>query len=318
VTSDIALEPAARAFADGVAGAPHPFDLGPLEGRRVVDALQSAVSARPEIDAQDVTIHGGPSGRVSLRILRPRSATAPFAVIMYMHGGGWVFGNAHTHDRLLRELVERTGAAVVFTNYSPAPEARYPVAIEEAYAALEWVARDGPREELDGTRIAVAGDGAGGNLAAALTMLAKQRSGPALAAQALLYPVTDAAFDTPSYLAFAERHHLRRDTMRWYWDQYAPHAAAREQITASPMRATPAELAGLPAALVITAEADVLRDEGEAYARKLRSAGVDVAATRYLGVVHDFLVLDALRTTHAAHAALAQTGAYLRKALMET
>ena len=314
--TNIVLEPAAQAFADAMADPPYPRELGPLEGRRAADALQSATAPRPDAEFEDVTIAGGPAGRVSIRIVRPPAATGSLPAIVYAHGGGWVFGNAATHDRLIREFAVRTGAAVVFVNYSLAPEAPYPTAIEELYAALEWIVNHGSRARLDGARIAVAGDSAGGNLAAAVTLMAKRRSGPTLAAQALLYPVMNAAFDTPSYLAFAEGYHLRRDTMQWYWEQYAPRAACREEITASPLRATTDELAGLPRALVVTAEADVLRDEGESYAHKLLRAGVNVSATRYLGVVHDFMVVDALRATNAADAALAQAGDHLRAALL--
>ena len=236
-------------------------------------------------------------------------------MILYTHGAGWVFGNAHTHDRLIRELTTGTGAAVVFTNYSLSPEARYPTAIEEIYVALTWVVEHGSEHDLDGSRIVVAGDSVGGNMTAAITLMAKQRSGPELAAQVLFYPVTDASFDTDSYHQFAEGYFLRRDAMEWFWAQYTTDETQRNEITASPLRATSDDLAGLPAALVITGEADVLRDEGEAYGRKLREAGVDVTATRYEGIVHDFVMLNALRNTNAADSAIAQAVSYIRKAL---
>jgi acetyl esterase len=261
------------------------------------------------------TIPGGPSGAVSIRILRPKGATGSLPVILYTHGAGWVFGNAHTHDRLVRELAAGVEAAVVFTNYSLSPEARYPTAIEEIYAVLEWIAEHGAQKQLDGSRIVVAGDSVGGNMTAAITLMAKQRSGPKLAAQVLFYPVTDASFDTGSYDEFSEGYFLRRDAMQWFWDQYTTDAKERAEVTASPLRATTDELSGLPKALVITGEADVLRDEGEAYGRKLREAGVDVAATRYEGIIHDFVMLNALRGTNAAGAAIAQATEYIRRAL---
>jgi acetyl esterase len=236
-------------------------------------------------------------------------------VILYIHGAGWVFGNNHTHDRLIRELAVGTGAAVVFPNYSLSPEARYPVAIEESYRVLTWVAEHGTDNGLDPDRIAVAGDSVGGNMTAALTLLAKQRSGPQIATQVLFYPVTDANFDTDSYKQFAEGYFLRRDAMQWFWDQYTTDPDQRDEITASPLRATIEQLTGLPKALVITAEADVLRDEGEAYAAKLRAAGVDVTATRYTGIIHDFVMLNALRDTNAAQAAITQAVNFLRAAL---
>ena len=311
----VVLEPAAQEFAEATASPPYLFDLGPTEGRKTVDQVQSGQIAKPEVDVQDSTIPGGPSGAVSIRIMRPKGSSGQLPVILYTHGAGWVFGNAHTHDRLIRELTTGTGAAVVFTNYSLSPEARYPTAIEEIYAALTWVAEHGPAQDLDGSRIVVAGDSVGGNMTAAITLMAKQRSGPKLAAQVLFYPVTDASFDTDSYHQFAEGYFLRRDAMEWFWDQYTTDEHQRNEITASPLRATSDDLAGLPKALVITGEADVLRDEGEAYGRKLREAGVDVTATRYEGIVHDFVMLNALRSTNAADAAIAQAITYIRTAL---
>ena len=314
-TTTIVLEPAAQEFAAATADPPYLFDLGPVEGRKTVDEVQSGEVEKPDVEITDTTIPGGPSGAVSIRILRPKGAQGQLPVILYAHGGGWVVGNSHTHDRLVRELAVGTGAAVVFPDYSPSPEARYPTAIEEIYSVLEWVAEHGAEQDLDGARIAVAGDSVGGNMTAALTLMAKQRSGPDLRAQVLFYPVTDASFDTGSYHEFAEGYFLRRDMMEWFWDQYTTDEDERAEITASPLRATTNDLAGLPRALVITGEADVLRDEGEAYASKLREAGVEVTATRYEGIIHDFVMLNALRGTNAAGAAIAQAIEYIRRAL---
>jgi acetyl esterase len=314
-TTQFVLEPAAQEFAEATANPPYLFDLGPVEGRKVVDKVQSGEIEKPDVEIYDTTIPGGPSGEVSIRILRPRGVTGALPVILYSHGAGWVFGNAHTHDRLIRELAAGSGAAVVFTNYSLSPEARYPTALEEIYDALNWVAHHGQQNGLDGARIAVAGDSVGGNMSAAITFMTKQRSGPKIAAQVLFYPVTDATFDTDSYHQFATGYFLRRDAMQWFWDQYTTDEYRRTEITASPLRASTEQLAGLPNALVITAEADVLRDEGEAYSRKLREAGVDVSATRYEGIIHDFVMLNALRDTNAARAAIDQATSYLRDAL---
>lgn len=236
-------------------------------------------------------------------------------MILYIHGAGWVFGNAHTHDRLVRELAVGVGAAVVFPEYDLSPEARYPVAIEQNYAVARWIVTEGAAKGLDATRIAVAGDSVGGNMSAALTLMAKERGDVPLVQQVLFYPVTDAAFDTPSYGQFAEGYFLRRDAMQWFWDQYTADEKQRDEITASPLRASVEQLRDLPPALVITAEADVLRDEGEAYANKLRQAGVPVTAVRYQGIIHDFVMLDALRETHAAEAAINQAISTLRTAL---
>ena len=318
MTTKPVLEPAAQEFADATADPPYLFDLGPEKGRETVDEVQSGEIARPDVDITDITVPGGPSGAVSVRILRPRGATGPLPVIVYLHGAGWVFGNAHTHDRLIRELADGANAAVVFPNYSLSPEAKYPTAIEESYATVTWIAKHGAEQNLDPTRIAIAGDSVGGNMSAALTLLAKQRGDVSFVQQVLFYPVTDANFDTDSYHQFAEGYFLRRDAMEWFWDQYTTDPAQRAEITASPLRASLDELAGLPPALVITGEADVLRDEGEAYASKLRAAGVPVDAVRYQGIIHDFVMLNALRDTHAANAAIALAIATLRAALHPT
>jgi len=309
------LEPAAAEFAAATANPPYLFDLGPTEGRKVVDDVQSGEIAKPAIDEEWITVPGGPTGSVKARIVKPAGATGTLPVVLYIHGAGWVFGNAHTHDRLVRELAVGAGAAVVFPEYDLSPEARYPVAIEQNYAVARWVVTDGAGEGLDAGRIAVAGDSVGGNMAAALTLMAKERGDVPLVQQVLFYPVTDAAFDTGSYHDFATGYFLRRDAMQWFWDQYTTDESQRQQITASPLRATAEQLAGLPPALVITAEADVLRDEGEAYANQLRAAGVPVVATRYQGIIHDFVMLNALRGTNAAGAAIGQAVSTLRAAL---
>ena len=313
--STVVLEPAAQAFAEATAQPPFLFDLGPVEGRKLVDDVQSGDIAKPDVDISDLSVPGGPNGDVAVRIVRPQGAAGVLPVVLYIHGAGWVFGNAHTHDRLVRELAVGANAAVVFPDYRLSPEVRYPSALEESWTVARWIVEHGAAHDLDAERIAVSGDSVGGNMSAALTLLAKERGGLALAAQVLFYPVTDAAFDTGSYREFAEGFFLRRDAMEWFWDQYTTDEAQRAEVTASPLRATTEQLADLPPALVITAEADVLRDEGEAYARKLREAGVDVTATRYEGVIHDFVMLNALRETNAADAAIAQASAYLREAL---
>ncbi|SEG84838.1 Acetyl esterase/lipase [Thermomonospora echinospora] len=309
------LETAAQEFVEATANPPYLFDLGPVEGRKAVEEVQSGEIAKPQIDEEWVTIQGGPTGNVRARIVRPAGATGTLPVIIYIHGAGWVFGNAHTHDRLVRELAVGVNAAVVFPEYDLSPEARYPIAIEQNYAVARWVVGEGANNNLDATRIAVAGDSVGGNMSAALTLMAKERGDVPLVQQVLFYPVTDASFDTDSYHQFAEGYFLRRDGMQWFWDQYTTDETERAHITASPLRATTEQLTGLPPALVITAEADVLRDEGEAYANKLRTAGVPVTAIRYQGIIHDFVMLNTLRGTHAAQAAITQAITTLRTAL---
>ncbi|MBK6010169.1 alpha/beta hydrolase [Streptomyces sp. MBT53] len=309
------LEPAAQAFAEATANPPYLFDLAPAEGRKAVDEVQSGDIAKPAVDEEWITVPGGPTGQVRARVVRPAGATGTLPVIIYIHGAGWVFGNAHTHDRLVRELAVGAHAAVVFPEYDLSPEARYPVAIEQNYTVAQWVVQQGATKDLDATRIAVVGDSVGGNMTAALTLMAKERGDVPLVQQVLFYPVTDANFDTASYHQFAEGYFLRRDGMQWFWDQYTTDETERAQITASPLRATTEQLTGLPPALVITGEADVLRDEGEAYANKLREAGVPVTAVRFQGIIHDFVMLNALRGTQAAEAAITMAVAVLRKAL---
>jgi acetyl esterase/lipase len=311
------LEPAAQEFVEATANPPYLFDLGPAEGRKTVDEVQSGEIEKPAVDEEWITVPGGPTGSVRARLVRPAGVSGTLPVILYIHGAGWVFGNAHTHDRLVRELAVGAGAAVVFPEYDLSPEARYPVAIEQNYAVAQWIVREGAAKELDATRLAVVGDSVGGNMSAALTLMAKERGDVPLVQQVLFYPVTDARFDTASYDQFAEGYFLRRDGMRWFWDQYTTDEAERARITASPLRATTEQLTGLPPALVITGEADVLRDEGEAYANKLREAGVPVTAVRYQGIIHDFVMLNALRGTQAAGAAIAQAIGTLRKAFGE-
>ncbi|MFE6306144.1 alpha/beta hydrolase [Nocardiopsis sp. NPDC057823] len=308
------LEPAAQAFAEATAKPPYLFQLPPEEGRKAVDDVQSGPVEAPPVDEEWVTVEGGPTGRVRARVVRPAGSTGDLPVIIYIHGAGWVFGNARTHDRLVRELATGADAAVVFPEYDLSPEHRYPVAIEQNWAVARWVVAEGASRGLDASRIAVAGDSVGGNMSAALTLMAKRRGGLPLVQQVLFYPVTDAAFDTGSYEEFAEGYFLRRDAMEWFWDQYTTDPEERAEITASPLRATRQDLAGLPPALIITAEADVLRDEGEAYAGELRAAGVEVTAVRYLGIIHDFVMLNALRDTPAAASAIGLAVGVLRGA----
>jgi len=314
------LYPAVQDFLRELAAADGPpvHELSPQDAREVLRSLQAShrVATLPA-DVEDRVLSVGPGGRVSIRIVRPRGAKGTLPAVMYFHGGGWVLGGKDTHDRLIREIANGAMAAVVFVNYTTSPEARYPVPIEEAYAATEWVAEHGREIHVDASALAVAGDSVGGNMAAAVTLLAKERGGPPIHFQALFYPVTDAGFDTPSYDQFAEGHFLTRDAMQWFWDQYAPDESARHKPTASPLQASVDQLKGLPSALIITDECDVLRDEGEAYARKLTEAGVAVTATRYLGITHDFVMLNALADTPAARSAITQANNALRQAFVK-
>jgi acetyl esterase len=312
--ADHILEPAAQEIADNTSKPPFLYELGPDGARKVLDDIQAAPIDKPGVDEKWITVPAQ-VGDVRVRIVKPLGASGALPAVVYMHGGGWILGNAGTHDRLVRELAVGADAAVVFVEYDRSPEARYPVAIEQGYAAAQWITRAGAAEGLDASRLAVAGDSVGGNMAAALTLLAKQRGDVTFVQQSLYYPVTDAAQDTDSYREFADGPFLTAKAMAWFWDAYLPDQQKRSEITVSPLRASTDELAGLPEALVIVDENDVLRDEGEAYARKLIAAGVRTTAVRYNGIHHDFMMLNPLRGTAAATAAVEQAIHLLRKAL---
>ena len=311
------INPTTQAFLQAVhgGGGPGLETLSPAAARAVlVGAQQGASVTLPPADVSEKTINAG--GRViSLTIVRPAGVQGTLPAFMFFHGGGWVLGDYPTHERFVRDLVAGSGAVAVFVNYTPSPEARFPVAIEEAYAATQWVATHGAEIGVDGSRLAVAGNSVGGNMATVVSLMAKDRHGPALRAQILFWPVTDAAFENGSYQQFAEGHFLTRAMMRWFWDNSTTNAEERHSIYASPLQATPAQLAGLPPTLIQTAEFDVLRDEGEAYARKLQAAGVTVVSTRYNGTIHDYGLLNALSNVSSTRAALRQAGETLRESL---
>jgi acetyl esterase len=300
------LEPHTLEFVDSLVGAPPIYTLSPADARSVLAQAQSTPVGKPSAQIEDVTFPLGPTGSVPVRIVRPTGTTEPLPAVVYFHGGGWVLGDRDTHDRLIREIAVGAEAALVFVDYARSPEARYPVAIEQAYAATRYLADNGASLRVDPLRLAVAGDSVGGNIAAVVTLMAKQRRGPKIALQVLFYPVTDAGFDTPSYTRFADGPWLTKRAMQWFWDAYLPDPAARKQPTAAPLNASLDQLAGLPEALVITDENDVLRDEGEAYARKLSNAGVRVTSVRFNGTIHDFVMLNALADTPATRGAIAQ------------
>ncbi|HEX2313264.1 MAG TPA: alpha/beta hydrolase [Thermomonospora sp.] len=312
----VVLEKAAQDFADANSEHPFIYELPPEQGRQVLEDLQSDPNVpKPDIDEEWIQVQGGPTGVVPVRIIKPKGVTGTLPVVFYVHGAGWVFGSAHTHDRLCRELAVRSHAAVVFPEYDRAPEARYPTQIEQNYTAARWVMEHGSEKSLDASRMAVCGDSVGGNMSTVLSLMAKERGDVNLLCQVLFYPVTNADFDTESYHQFATGYYLNRDGMKWFWDQYTTDPQQRADIHASPLRASTEQLRGLPPALVLTGEADVLRDEGEAYAAKLREAGVDVTAVRLAGVIHDFAMIDLLRDTNANKAAMELATTALREVL---
>jgi acetyl esterase len=291
--------------------------LTPEKARARFRGLQAGCFRDHLCLAEQRIISSGPARGLALFIFRPRGIPGPLPVVLYFHGGGWLMGDGGTHQRLARALCSGSGAAVILLEYTRTPEARYPVAVEQGWAAARWLAENGAAIGLDTHRLAVAGDGTGGNLAAAVTLLSKRRGGPPIRFQALFSPLTDAVcLDSPSYQQFGVGGDLfTRADMAWLLDLYAPNAACRAEPILSLLRASLDALQGLPPALVITGERDILRDEGEAFAHRLMQAGVPVTATRYLGAIHGFVALNPLAHTLAAQTALAQASACLRKAL---
>ena len=309
----IPLEKAAEELCAASSVPPLIFQLPPEEGRRKLDAAQDAPVFMYPADISSYRVPAADGfGAFNLYCVQPvvpasaGTADGGRHIMLYIHGAGWVFGSFHTHEKLVRELAARTGSVVLFPEYSLSPEVKYPVALEQCWYVLSMLPQItrqlGITARLD--TLTVGGDSVGGNMTAALTLLAKYRGGPRIHKQLLFYPVTNAAFDTESYIQFAEGYYLYREGMKWFWDQYTASQADRAQITASPLRATIDQLRGLPDACVITDEADVLRDEGEAYARNLLVAGVDTAAVRIKAIVHDFVMLNSLDRTNGCRAAM--------------
>ncbi len=306
-----------QAFLDVLnAGTGKPMEqLTPKEARAVLTGAQAGVKLtlpKADVSQKTIQVDGQP---LDLTIVRPAGVKGTLPVFMFFHGGGWVLGDYPTHERLVRDLAVGSRAVAVFVNYTPSPEAHYPVAINQAYGATKWVAEHGKDINVDGKRLAVAGNSVGGNMAAVVSLMAKDKGTPAIKFQLLLWPVTDANFETASYNQYAEGHFLTRNMMKWFWDNYTTDASQRAEIYASPLRATTDQLKGLPPALIQTAGADVLRDEGEAYARKLDQAGVPVTAVRYNGMIHDYGLLNVVSQVPAVRSALLQASDELKQHL---
>ncbi|MBC7614702.1 MAG: alpha/beta hydrolase [Pedobacter sp.] len=289
--------------------------MSPMAARLVLVGAQASVKVDLSgIKVSEKTIKQ--DGQViKLSIVKPANAKGILPVFMFFHGGGWVLGDFPTHERMVRDLVVESGAVAVFVNYTPSPEAKYPVAINQAYAATTWVAAHGKEIGVDGKRLAVAGNSVGGNMATVVALMAKDKKGPEIKLQVLFWPVTDANFDTESYNLYGKARFLTKNLMMWMWDNYTTDPNKRKEIYASPLQATTEQLKGLPRTLVLTAENDILRDEGEAYARKLDDAGVKVTSTRYNGMIHDWGLLNAIGTIPSTKSAMLQAGAELKKAL---
>ncbi|AIX73331.1 MULTISPECIES: alpha/beta hydrolase [Mixta] len=284
--------------------------LSPEDARQVlIGAQKGAVLPAADVTEKTIQVNGQP---LKLNIVKPKGSHGILPVFMFFHGGGWVLGDFQTHERLVRDLVVESGAAAVFVNYTPSPEAHYPVAINQAYAATRWVAEHGKEIGVDSKRLALAGNSVGGNMVAAVALQAKQQHAPAIRYNVMLWPVTDARFDTASYDQFQNGYFLTRNMMKWFWDAYTTNESERNNILASPLRATSEQLKGLPPTLIQTAELDVLRDEGEAFGRKLDAAGVEVTVTRYNGLIHDYGLLNGLSNVPAVRTALRQAAEELK------
>lgn len=302
----VPLEPAAEEVCNQNSIPPLIFQLPPEEGRQRLEDAQNTPVFKFPADVNISRIDTGKWGTIPVYFITPQGAGPVRNVIFYIHGAGWVFGSFHTHEKLVRELAARTNSLVAFPEYSRAPEAKYPTALEQCFCIFSslYEILDGRYPEINWKTLTVAGDSVGGNMAIAMSLMVKMYGGPKIHKQLLYYPVTDACFDTPSYRQFSTNYYLYCAGMKWFWQQYAPCAADRSKITASPLRASLKQLSHLPDTMIINGQADVLRSEGEAFGEKLRLAGVDVTAIRVQGTIHDFVMLNALDQTEACRIAM--------------
>lgn len=286
----------------------------PLEQARATYAYATTVGDKPDLSGiEEIEKTISADGlTIKLHVVRPAGVTKDVAAFMYFHGGIWFMGDYNTHKTLLRDLVVKTGMAAVFVDFTPTPDAHYPQQNNEAYAATKWIATHGKELKIDGSKLAVAGNSVGGNMATVVALMAKDKGTPNIKLQVLISPVTDANFETASYNQFADGRFLTKALMIKGWDLYIKDPAQRKEIYASPLQASSEQLKGLPPALVITEENDVLRDEGEAYARHLDAAGVYTVSTRYNGMIHDFLIINALRPVPTTQVAIQQIAEVLK------
>ncbi|WIX81303.1 alpha/beta hydrolase [Amycolatopsis carbonis] len=314
--TDPRIERRVREFLAELNKNPDPFWLLPGEQvRATLSGLQATVDvdlSGVDTEERDVEVDGV---RTKLYVQRPAGSQETLPVVLFLHGGVWIAGDFDNHRRLTRDLVLATGYAVVFVEYTPIPDAVFPTQLEECFAALKWVAREGASQRLDASRLAVAGNSVGGNLSAALTMYTRDHDGPPIKAQLLMYPATDARVDTESYSEFNDGRFLPRAFMKFGWDVYAPDEATRANPYASPLRATVDQLRGLPPAIVHTSSNDVLRDEGVAYAHKLDEAGVDVISVQYVGQIHDMALLNPIHDVPSTRAEFRHAAADLKHLL---
>lgn len=301
----VSLEPAAEAVCNQSSVPPLIFQLPPEQGRRALEEAQDTPVYKYPADISSDCISTGMWGSIPVYFIAPKGEKIR-NIMLYIHGAGWVFGSFHTHEKLVRELSARTNSLVIFPEYSRSPEAKYPTAIEQCYYILSHI-KEIIRDCFpidDCTTLTVAGDSVGGNMAIAMVLMSAMRHGPCIHKLLLYYPVTNACFETLSYRQFAEGYYLYREGMKWFWRQYTASIEDRNQITASPLRAGIECLKCFPQTMIINGQADVLRSEGEAFGEKLRCAGVEVTALRVQGIIHDFVMLNALDQTNACRAAM--------------
>ncbi len=301
----VPLEDSAEAVCNQNSVPPLIFQMPPEQGRRVLEEAQDAPVYKYPADIFSDCIDTGKWGSIPVYFIVPRGEKIR-NIIFYIHGGGWVFGSFHTHEKLVRELSARTDSLVVFPEYSRSPEAKYPTAIEQCYFILSHIKEiiGDCFSVFDCTSLTVAGDSVGGNMAIAMALMSAMQQGTCIHKLLLYYPVTNACFDTPSYQQFAVDYYLYREGMKWFWQQYTTSLKDRNQVTASPLRAGIDCLGCLPQVMIINGQADVLRSEGEAFGEKLRCAGVEVTALRVQGTIHDFVMLNALDQTNACRTAM--------------
>jgi acetyl esterase/lipase len=294
-------------------------NLAVEEARQYFSNLQASVKVEmSEVDVVERVITTDDDYTVRLHIVRPVGVKGILPAVLYIPGGGWVLPDFPSHQRLVRDLVLASGCAAVFINYTTAPEAEYPFAVHEIYAIVRWISQNGAQLDVDGERLAIAGNGAGGNLATVTALMAAGLGGPTIRLQILLWPTTDAQSRSGSYQLYGEHRWLTASMMQWLYSQYNPNGEKRAEIYLSPLQASLQQLRGLPPALILVAENDILRDVGEAYGRKLNAAGVTITTIRYNGVIHDFGLLNALALIPQTQLMINQAAGALKKYLKQS
>ena len=315
--TDPHLDSHVRAFLKTLNSADGPpmQEMDPYDAKKLFETLQASVQvdlSGIEESEKTITTDGF---TIKLDIVRPVGEEGVLPVFMFIHGGGWILGDFPTHERMVRELVVLSGAAAVFVNYTRTPDAAFPQAINEIYAATKWVAEHGEEINVDGKRLAIVGNSVGGNMTAVTSLKAKENGGPNIKLQIMMWPIVDANFETESYKIFGEDRFLTTPLMKWMYDMYIKDPEKRKDIHASPLQASVEQLKGLPPTLIQVAENDVLRDEGEAYGRKLDEAGVKVTCIRYNGMIHDFGLLNGLAEVPAVKSLFIHAAAELKRYL---